>query len=78
MNMPADNRVISVTEWRSGLCISVMKARIVSEGIGDLYRFSMVGGVVNIDRNRSSEDITVVSPHEHFFPLDIPRMNAVE
>jgi hypothetical protein len=37
-----------------------MKARIVSEGIGDLYRFSMVGGVVNIDLGKIRKDETFV------------------
>ena len=78
MNMSADNRVIGVTQWRPGLCVSIVKTRIVSKGIRGLHRLSLVGGVGNINRNRSAKDIAVVTPYEHFFPLDIPRVNTVE
>ena len=51
---------------------------IVSEGIRDLHGLTMVGGVIDVHGNGAAENVAVVAPHQHFFPVHVPGVNTIK
>ena len=78
VDVTADEFIGRVSKEFFGGRVFLLELGIPTKRIGELDGFTAVGGVKNVHRHGTAEDVAVVSPHEHFFPRNIPGMHSVE
>ena len=74
VDVAANGRIVRVSKELRAVFI----ASVLAEGVGDLDRFTVVRGVVDVDGDWSADDVAVVSPDEHFLAVDLPGVDSVQ
>jgi hypothetical protein len=79
VHMTGDELVVRVADQRRiRQRALLLELRVLAEGIRQLHRLAVVGGVVDVHRHRAAEHVAVVPPHEHLLAIHVETVLAIE